>query len=559
MKNPEYNLLDEPWIPVRLVDGTINDVGLLELLRRTTDIADLACELPTQSIAIQRLILAIAYRVATPRDTRDWVRQWDDGAPTEQMIEYLEQWRDRFYLFGGRFPFMQVADLRTAKDETKTLEDIIASVPKEDKRLFSTRQGAGLRRMEAADAARWLVHVQAYDIAGIHSGAVGDIQVKDGKGYGIGPSWCGQLGLVWLKGNDLDETLVLNLIPTDTAELQGGDYSSSWASCSWELEEPETAARKDYSLLGKNGNPQLEGLSIPRLLTWHSRRVRLYGDSAGVQRVLVCQGDKLAPQEMRLYEPQSLWRYSTPQAKKFKTDVYMPRKFEAGRALWRNLPGTLPTVTTVQGVDKQPKQEFLPSATLSFHYQLDNALIEATYPKVMRIQAVGVTYGPQEATFDDIYSDELTLSVAVMRVEREDLSAEIDRQVRLTEEVARDVGTLAANLARAAGESGDGAGDGARDRAKELFFSAVDTDFRTWLSQVDGHESARDAGRRWERALRQHATDIQAELVRGASSSAIIGRDAGRGYMNVGIAENYFRSALNKRLPVHNTNQEGKK
>ena len=52
MKNPEFNLLDEPWIPVRLLDGTIADVGLLELLRRTTDIADLACELPTQSIAI---------------------------------------------------------------------------------------------------------------------------------------------------------------------------------------------------------------------------------------------------------------------------------------------------------------------------------------------------------------------------------------------------------------------------------------------------------------------------------------------------------------------------
>ena len=536
MKNPEYNLLDEPWIPVRLVDGTITDVGLLELLRRTTDIADLACELPTQSIAIQRLILAIAYRVATPRDARDWVRQWDEGAPTEQMIEYLERWRDRFFLFGGRFPFMQVADLRTAKDETKTLEDIIASVPKEDKRLFSTRQGAGLRRLEAADAARWLVHVQAYDIAGIHSGAVGDTQVKDGKGFGIGPSWCGQLGLVWLKGNDLDETLVLNLIPTDTAELQGGDYSSSWAS-----------------------NPQPEGLSIPRLLTWHSRRVRLYGDSAGVQRVLVCQGDKLAPQEMRLYEPQSLWRYSTPQSKKFKTDVYMPRKFEAGRALWRNLPGTLPTAATVQGADKQAKREFLPSATLSFHYQLDNALIQTTYPKVMRIQAVGVTYGSQESTFEDIYSDELTVSVAVMRVEREDLSAEIDRQVRLTEEIARHVGNLAANLARAAGESGDSAGEGARDRAKELFFSAVDTDFRAWLTQVDGREGARDAGRRWERSLRQHALDIQAELVRGASSSAIIGRKVGNRYMSVGIAENCFRARLSELLPVHNTNQEGTK
>ena len=556
MKNPEYNLLDEPWIPVRLVDGTITDVGLLELLRRTTDIADLACELPTQSIAIQRLILAIAYRVATPHDTRDWVRQWEDGAPTEQMIEYLERWRDRFYLFGGRFPFMQVADLRTAKDAVSGLEKLIADVPNGEQ-FFTTRHGRALACIPASEAARWLVHAQAYDPSGIRSGAVGDSQVKGGKGYPIGPAWCGHLGLVWLKGQDLDETLVLNLIPASTAALRGVDSSTEWGVCSWEASEPESSVRGDYSLLDPAGTPK--ELSIPRLLTWHSRRIRLVGDSSGVTGVVLAQGDKLAPQEMRLYEPQSLWRYSTPQSKKFKTDVYMPRKFEAGRALWRNLPGTLPTVTTVQGVDKQPKQEFLPSATLSFHYQLDNASIQTTYPKVMRIQAVGVTYGPQESTFEDIYSDELTLSVAVMRVEREDLSAEIDRQVRLTEEVARDVGTLAANLARAAGESGDGAGDGARDRAKELFFSAVDSDFRTWLTQVDGHESGRDIGRRWECTLRQHATDIQTELVRGTSSSAIIGRDTGRGYMNVGIAENYFRSALNKRLPVRNTNQEGTK
>ena len=556
MKNPEYNLLDEPWIPVRLLDGTIADVGLLELLRRTTEIADLACELPTQSIAIQRLVLAIAYRVAPPRDAHDWARQWDEGAPTEQMIEYLERWRDRFYLFGGRFPFMQVADLRTAKDAVSGLEKLIADVPNGEQ-FFTTRHGRALACIPPSEAARWLVHVQAYDPSGIRSGAVGDSQVKGGKGYPIGPSWCGHLGLVWLKGKDLDETLVLNLVPADAAQLRGVESTTEWGACSWEVSEAESAVRGDYSLLDPSGTPR--DISIPRLLTWHSRRVRLVGNREGVTGVVLAQGDKLAPQQMHRYEPQSLWRYSTPQSKKFKQDVYMPRKYEAGRALWRNLPGTLPTVTTVQGVDKQPKQEFLPSATLSFHYQLDNASIETTYPKVMRIQAVGVTYGPQEATFEDIYSDELTLSVAVMRVEHEDLSAEIDRQVRLTEEIARHVGNLAANLVRAAGESGDGAGDGARDRAKELFFSTVDTDFRTWLTQVDGRESARDAGRRWERSLRQHALDIQAELVRGASSSAIIGRDTSRGYMNVGIADNYFRAALNKHLPLQKTNQEGTK
>lgn len=213
MKNPEYNLLDEPWIPVRLLDGSVTEVGLLELLQRTTDIADLACELPTQSIAIQRLILAVAYRVATPRDMHDWARQWDQGAPTDQMIEYLERWRDRFFLFGGEYPFMQVADLKTAKDEAKPLSVIIANLPKEEKRLFSSRSGAGADWMSAAEAARWLVHVQNYDSSGIRSGAEGDPKASAGRGSPIGPAWCAQLGIVWIKGNDLDETIVLNLIP----------------------------------------------------------------------------------------------------------------------------------------------------------------------------------------------------------------------------------------------------------------------------------------------------------------------------------------------------------
>lgn len=556
MKNPEYNLLDEPWIPVRLLDGTITEVGLLELLRRTTDIADLACELPTQDMAIQRLLLAVAYRVAAPRDAHDWAGQWDEGAPTEHMIEYLERWRERFYLFGGRFPFMQVADLRTAKDAVSGLEKLIADVPNGEQ-FFTTRHGNALACIPASEAARWLVHAQAYDPSGIRSGAVGDPEVKGGKGYPIGPSWCGHLGLVWLKGQDLDETMVLNLIPADTGELRGVVGSSDWDTCSWEDPDPESAVRGDFSLLDSSGTPR--ELSIPRLLTWHSRRVRLVGGRDGVTGVVLAQGDKLAPQEMRQYEPHSLWRYSTPQSKKFKRDVYMPRKFEAGRALWRNLPGTLPTPTMVQGVDKRPKREFMPSATLSFHYQLESSMITTEYPRVMRIQAVGVTYGPQEATFEDIYSDELTLSVAVLRAEREDLAAEIDRQVRLTEDVSRAVGTLAANLARAAGESGEGAGDGSRDRAKERFFSVVDDPFRTWLAHVDGREDAREVGRRWEDSLRRYALAIQRELVACASSSAIIGRDTGRGYMNVGIAENFFRSALEKLVPNSDNKQEGTK
>ena len=556
MKPPEYNLLDEPWVPVRLLDGTITEVGLLELLQRSTDIADLACELPTQNIAIQRLVLAVAYRVATPLDAEEWLEQLEEGAPIEQMIEYLEKWRERFYLFGGQYPFMQVADLRTPKDTVSGLEKLIADVPNGEQ-FFTTRNGKALERISAAEAARWVVHTQAYDPSGIRSGAVGDREVKGGKGYPIGPAWCGHLGLVWLKGKNFNETLLLNLVPADAGDLKGVPVTTEWDWCTWEVSTPETSARGNYSRLDPKGTPR--DLSIPKLLTWHSRRIKLIGDSSGVTSVVLAQGDKLAPQQMQRYEPQSLWRYSLPQSRNHKQDVYMPSKFKAGRALWRDLPGTLPVCEMIKGADKQPKREFLQSAVLSFHAELKSSMLAEDYPTQMQIQAVGVTYGPQEATVDDIYADELTLSVAMMRTEREDLAAEVDRQVRMTEQVAVKVGMLAANLARAAGESGDGAGDGARDRAKEQFFSRIDDPFRAWLAQVDGRLSTREVGQMWASELRRYATELGEQLVASASSSAIIGRDTGWGFMNVSIAENFFRSALQKLVPNPDNKQEGMK
>lgn len=556
MKPPEYNLLDEPWVPVRLLNGTITEVGLLELLQRSTDIADLACELPTQNIAIQRLVLAVAYRVATPLDAEEWLEQLEEGAPIEQMIEYLEKWRERFYLFGGQYPFMQVADLRTPKDTVSGLEKLIADVPNGEQ-FFTTRNGKALERISAAEAARWVVHTQAYDPSGIRSGAVGDREVKGGKGYPIGPAWCGHLGLVWLKGRNFNETLLLNLVPADAGDLKGVPVTTEWDWCTWEVSTPETSARGNYSRLDPKGTPR--DLSIPRLLTWHSRRIKLIGDPSGVTSVVLAQGDKLAPQQMQRYEPQSLWRYSLPQSRNLKQDVYMPSKFKAGRALWRDLPGTLPVCEMIKGADKQPKREFLQSAVLSFHAELKSSMLAEDYPTQMQIQAVGVTYGPQEATVDDIYADELTLSVAMMRAEREDLAAEVDRQVRLTEQVAVRVGMLGANLARAAGESGDGAGDGARDRAKEQFFSRIDDPFRAWLAQVDGRLSAREVGQMWASELRRYATELGAQLVASASSSAIIGRDTSWGFMNVSIAENFFRSALQKLVPNPDNKQEGMK
>ena len=544
MTEPDYNLLDEGWIPVLLTDGGVERLGICDVFLRANDIADLAGELPTQNMAIQRVLEAICYRVVPLEDKDDWKELWRQGLPTDEILAYLERWRDRFYLFGGRYPFMQGPDLQTSKGTVSGLEKLIADIPNGEP-FFTVRHGRAVDCISPDEAALWLLHAQAYDPSGIRSGLVDDPQSQGGRSYPTGPAWCGQTATVWLRGASLEETLMLNLVPADSGHLQGPTLDSPEAACTWEGSEIETGVRRDYS---REGDPEPNGIGIPCLLTWHSRRIRLVGDRRGVTGVVLAQGDKLGPQQMQRFEPMSLWRYSMPQSKKFREHTYMPRKHEPGRALWRNLPGILPGLRTVDGFDKTEQTEFLSSQTLSFHKRIEQGP-RTRYPVRVRVEAVGVTYGPKEATFEDLYHDELSFSTALLKEKGPGLPDLIDSQVRGTEQVASHVGVFAANLARAAGQSGEGAGDGARSRAKEQFFALVDDPFRRWLARLDG-DSDVDASRdEWHGEVRRIVRLLAKRLVDEAPPSATIGRDTGMVFMNTGIAENFLWAAVNKTMP----------
>jgi CRISPR system Cascade subunit CasA len=545
VSGPDYNLLDEPWIPVLLKDGSTEAVGIRGAFERSSEIADLACELPTQSAAVLRLLLAVCYRVIPVPDRGAWIRVVQGDLPVGDLVEYCERWRNRFFLFGGTHPFLQAPTLRTAKDEVSGLEKIIADVPN-GSQFFTTRNGAALEKIGAAEAALWLLHAMAFDPSGIRSGAVGDDQQKGGKGYPIGPSWAGQVGMVILRGETLDETLVLNLVPPDSGDLQG---PRPWEiPCVWEDEDAPTAMRRDYV-------DKPAPIAISRILTWPSRRIRLVGDRSGVTGVVLAQGDKLGPQQMQRYEPMGLWRYSDPQSKRLKQITYMPRLYQPGRALWRSVPGMLPTVHDVQAYDKSRTPEFLTSATLSFRAEL-SSVYGSSLDRV-RIEAVGVTYGPQNATIEDIYHDEVALSSALFSEGSLPLGRLVDRSVEITEEVARIVVNLASNLARAAGASGEGAGEGDREIARERFYGAVDAPYRQWLSTLDANSDIEVSRVSWDDTLRGVARSVAQELVESSPDKAYVGRKDGARYLNVGIAENYFGAALRKVVPQVTSTTEG--
>jgi len=118
--NSRFNLLDEPWLAVRFLDGAVQPVGLREALRRSSEISALAETSPPSLMAQYRLLLAIVHRALVKnrgtwrsRDRAAWYR---DGLPQEDVAAYLDAWRERFWLVHAEHPFMQVAALATAEE-----------------------------------------------------------------------------------------------------------------------------------------------------------------------------------------------------------------------------------------------------------------------------------------------------------------------------------------------------------------------------------------------------------------------------------------------------------
>jgi CRISPR system Cascade subunit CasA len=71
-------------------------------------------------IAWYRLLLAVLHRALTthhgPWKDADRIRWYREGLPEAPIRAYLEQWRERLWLFHPEYPFMQVAGLADAPE-----------------------------------------------------------------------------------------------------------------------------------------------------------------------------------------------------------------------------------------------------------------------------------------------------------------------------------------------------------------------------------------------------------------------------------------------------------
>ncbi|MFL4497023.1 type I-E CRISPR-associated protein Cse1/CasA [Streptomyces sp. VTCC 41912] len=531
-----FNLTHRPWLPVQLADGTERELSLSEVFDQARTIRRLVGDLPTQDFALIRLLLAILHdalggpgKSAAPADSDEWEELWLSQTPyADRVADYLHQQRDRFDLLHPERPFFQVAGLRTAKDEVFSLNRIVADVPNGEP-FFSMRM-PGVDRLGWAEAARWLVHAQAFDPSGIKSGAVGDPRVKAGKGYPQGVAWAGNLGGVLAEGDDLHETLLLNLMAADSTGLHTDQADRpAWRADPCGPDEAHDLAHRPYGLRD--------------LYTWQSRRIRLHHDVDGVHGVVLAYGDRLEPHNKLSYEPMTGWRRSPAQEKKRqKALVYLPQEHDPSRMAWRGVEGLLTGRETATEQSRDGAQRLRPGIV----EWIARLATEGFFPRghLIRTRVIGARYGTQQSVVDEVVDDGVLMPVVLLHHEDRRYGQKAVDALNDAEKAVGMLADLATDLALASGANPEPHKDAARDQG----FGTLDTHYRRWLRDLGAATDPEEHRDCWKREVHRIVGALGTGLLDDAGLSAWEGRivetPGGSRWLNDAAAELRFRRRL---------------
>lgn len=570
-----WNLLDEPWLPVRARPGGSRPVGhpparprelcVRELLLDSHLHAELLVDAPTQRPAIYRQLLLplVVDALGFPADAAEWGRRFTAGRfrdeERERLTAYLDAHHHLFDLFAPDDPFAQVADLTTSGDATKSAAVLVATaalgnnVP-----LFSSRTEGDPLELTPAQAARWLLHVHCWDTGAIKTGATGDPNMKAGKTTGnpVGP--LGQLGVVMPLGTTVYETLLLN-IPYGRQALK--DDLPQWQRRAKDGEVTETLSCATPAWTSRAGRGLLD------VWTWQSRRVRLVPEHTDhgelrVSRAVVAAGDRLLL-DMD-HEPHTAWHVDSAQvragrsARRDNRPVgeahFRPVRHRTGRAAWRGLDALLAVrKSSVEEHATEKADGFHTSVLLS---QLVDVGDHLPGGYGAQVELTGIRYGTKLGTIEDTYHDEIPLPLTALHPDS-DIRGALLGVVEQAEELARAVNALSAELRRAVGASPPPIG--AWQYPGETLLHALDPLVRRLLAGLrevgeEDFDRTEQGLLAWEERAHREASKIADDLLSATSAASafsgreVKGKEGQTRIARESTAEAFFRANLRKIL-----------
>ena len=260
-----FNLLDECWIPVIRQDWQRAEISLIELFQTWETVREIQADNPPTTLAIHRFLLAILHRAYQgPKNIDHWEEiQQDNG---KGAIAYLEKWRDRFDLFHPERPFMQDAEIPEESSGEVYLAHVLHG--NNTSTVFCHEHEWSHSSLSIPEAARLILRLQNFDTGGRKTGATESAAVLPMM----------DAANVLVRGDDLCETLLLNLIQYDGEEkpcVATGDDLPVWERQSQKPKERIPVGYIDY-------------------LTYQWRRVKVFVQGDRVVRVALHPGDRIS-------------------------------------------------------------------------------------------------------------------------------------------------------------------------------------------------------------------------------------------------------------------------
>lgn len=500
METTEFNLLREPWIRVMVDDCAVTEKSLTDVLVQAHTFQRLSGELPTQDYAILRLLLAVLHTVFERMDENGkeamleteqeallrWKALWQQGSfPAEAIKKYLSKYENRFWLFHPETPFYQVpaANVGTEYTAGKLIGELSRSSNKAKLRLMMNRQADSASYSEAA---RWLVSVNGFD----------DSSTK--VGTGTGKAWLGQLGNIYAEGDNLFQTLMLNMVMLkDGKELWEEPNQPIW-------EKPQITKITEKKVLPRAIVPE----NLAELLTLQSRRLLLRRENGVVVGYNDVGGDffenaSVVPEQM------TLWRYQMDK-KGIRLPMAMPATHSPERQVWRDFEKIFSL------------NEKRPGVVLWMQRLERNRCIERG---MARFRTVGVRYDSKGASIVDVISDYVDFRSNLLDELGEPWVRMVERQIGKIEEAAKAISHLAANLVKAEG----GKEESAVQNAKREYYGRIDIPFREWFLSLNSESEADDAQVeaeiKWRRIGYGIAANMGEDLAAQAGDVAFVGRE----------------------------------
>lgn len=482
---PTFNVLDEPWIPVRTHDGDVREVGLKEVFSHASGYSDLAETSPPNLIALYRLLLAVLHRALTtqygPWKDTDRARWFRDGLPQDIVQAYLERWRDRFWLFHATHPFMQVAALAEAEQTRNKLKPVsqlaLESSTGNMVLLFDHSLDERPTAMTYAAACRSLLGLCQFTPGGL----VKTVRDSDKAGP------LANTAAVMPLGRNLSETLLMGLHPYDAS--RPNDLPA------WERSSPGIDALLAPPSLATGPNDRYTRLA---------RAVLLLPDAApGEIRQIRFAAGLALEEDMNAPDPMACYRIS-------KNERPIRVTFTEGRAVWRDLPSLVPDASRANDI---------PPAILG--WAADLLMILGEWDIDVPILTAGLA--SDQAKLLRWRIERLVLPKAMLT--NPDASAELRAQVRLAERRYRELNSFLSEMI--VQTMPDPEHKDTRSRARQIleqspacteFFSTAERALSALMKQIAGGE-VDIAVRSWQQALVGAAEDIWETVRRGMGNS----------------------------------------